>query len=459
MIDLSEKERRELEKHYVKPNMVKVLNSEPIDKYNQIAQRNLAQAWNTLNTLPANTSLPQIREAYVHLKCVQELLIGDDGLWSHNAFHSKYNEKSKLWARRVAEKVQLALEQLKYKWNDYLEREMLLHSIDEFDEGSVLAFDDTNATTTDNDNSNNNSYSNNGSGDGIPVVAVDLNEVGSLIKTEIQQHQQQEQEQENTTTLTSSSSSYISADVLEIIKILVNSNTICRYISPKAMINKYNLKIGTRQFELLRYDYSISFLPFLGGLDPRLRLTNAAQETNRCFFLHLGLAVSIHPYALQTSMRIRAKQYLLEIDKDDYRCDILESVLEPGGFVDLNALCFLWPIEFKDIRICCISGSWQRPLITVVQTEGNLSSGGGGGNGNMDVIMHCDGQHFSLLGPQDTPKLLNDIIKEANGAGLVVYVQDTQIATSVILNNNSSSSSSELFSIEKTLRQLHASHS
>ena len=217
----------------------------------------------------------------------------------------------------------------------------------------------------------------------------------------------------------------------------------------------------------------INLLPFLDyydALDTRLRLTNAAQETNRCFFLHLGVAVSYHPFALQTCMRMRAREYLLELEKDDYRRDILESVLEPSGFVDLNALCFLWPVEFKHIRICCISGSWQRPLITVIQTEGSTASSSSSssdssdssrrGGAAKDVILHCDGQHFTLLGPQDTPKLLNDIIADGTRRGLIVYVHNAQIATATHLQSSSSSGSissggsSELFSIAKSLGQV-----
>ena len=73
-------------------------------------------------------------------------------------------------------------------------------------------------------------------------------------------------------------------------------------------------------------DYQVSFAGFLQHLPFELQMTRSAMETNRykltvpafdlelcyimgrCFFLHLGIAVSIHPFALQTAFRYYASK-------------------------------------------------------------------------------------------------------------------------------------------------------
>jgi hypothetical protein len=35
-----------------------------------------------------------------------------------------------------------------------------------------------------------------------------------------------------------------------------------------------------------------------------------SQESNRCFFLHLGVAIGLHPFALQTVFRMAAADIL-----------------------------------------------------------------------------------------------------------------------------------------------------
>jgi hypothetical protein len=88
-------------------------------------------------------------------------------------------------------------------------------------------------------------------------------------------------------------------------------------------------------------------------------MARSAVESNRCFFLHLGIALNIHPFALQVACRHLAKQLLGETQADDYslRADILPSVLGYAHFVDANALIWLWLREFGPYRICMLSGT------------------------------------------------------------------------------------------------------
>ena len=73
--------------------------------------------------------------------------------------------------------------------------------------------------------------------------------------------------------------------------------------------------------------------------------------------------------------------------------DILPSVLQYAGLVDANALIFTWPQEFVNFRVCMFSGKPSNPLISCFSArEADPSS-------MSDVLIYCDGQHFTLLRP------------------------------------------------------------
>ena len=151
-----------------------------------------------------------------------------------------------------------------------------------------------------------------------------------------------------------------------------------------------------RSVPLVRDDFYVSYGAVLRGLQPtELQLSGAAVETNRCFFLHLGIAVSIHPFLLQLTFRALASKLLLDICAEDadasLREDILSSVVAYAGFVDANALIWLWLEELSPFRICLLSGTRENPIISTFQQKG--------ARGVRDVLMHCDGQHFTLLRP------------------------------------------------------------
>jgi hypothetical protein len=204
----------------------------------------------------------------------------------------------------------------------------------------------------------------------------------------------------------------------ENISVLSHIHDAFRFTSPAPeMRDPLRMVFGKEDpvFQWDRYDYGVSFLPFLPGLPPSVSINPAACETNRCFFLHLGLATGVHPYALQFAFRARAWEGLKGIASDDFTRDVVDSVLNPAEFVDANALAFLWPVEFSrtNTRVCIMSGSRERPLLmvftptTLVETQAK------------EVIIRCDGQHFTLLGPQTTG-VLGNLMAVFNKAGLVV---------------------------------------
>ena len=99
----------------------------------------------------------------------------------------------------------------------------------------------------------------------------------------------------------------------------------------------------------------------------------------RCFFIHLGIAINIHPFIIQSVFRYTAKNILHLLDNDDNNNienngikssssslvkELLPTALQRGSFVDANILSFLWFKEFSDKRICIISGTNENPIFS-----------------------------------------------------------------------------------------------
>jgi hypothetical protein len=68
---------------------------------------------------------------------------------------------------------------------------------------------------------------------------------------------------------------------------------------------KFSTPQGIKQIAFHRHDFYISFLRFFnpprgwGAEQQQLKNCREAIETNRCFFIHLGIAINVHPFALQ----------------------------------------------------------------------------------------------------------------------------------------------------------------
>lgn len=62
-------------------------------------------------------------------------------------------------------------------------------------------------------------------------------------------------------------------------------------------------------------DFGVQFIPFLRDIvpsgDPLWQShADSLAETNRCFFLHFGVAMGLHPFALQQCFRSAAAELL-----------------------------------------------------------------------------------------------------------------------------------------------------
>ena len=125
-------------------------------------------------------------------------------------------------------------------------------------------------------------------------------------------------------------------------------------------------------------------------------------------------------------MRELAKTALISTRSDDFTHDILATVTEYAGFVDANMLCFLWPDEFANKRICFISGAKHESIFTCF--DSSMGSNSNSLSLTSDVIIHCDGSHFTLLQPLQ-PMDIHEFLRLARSASHVVLYPEIRPAT------------------------------
>lgn len=65
-------------------------------------------------------------------------------------------------------------------------------------------------------------------------------------------------------------------------------------------------------------------------------------------------------------------------------------MLGRSGFVDANALCFLWPQEMNNFRLLFVSNPANRPIFSHFSV---------GTPGAKEVVILCEREHFTLLRP------------------------------------------------------------
>jgi hypothetical protein len=148
-----------------------------------------------------------------------------------------------------------------------------------------------------------------------------------------------------------------------------------------------------------------SFFPRSLIDDDSLRCCQEALETNRCFFIHLGVAMSIHPFALASAFRVIAEQAVSDKSIDDMYREDLWSAISRGDFVDFNILSAIWPVEFENVRILLIDltpeGRFQPGLtgVTLMRSPDDMRYDSKAPY--QDVILTRQAGHFTLLLPSD----------------------------------------------------------
>jgi hypothetical protein len=227
---------------------------------------------------------------------------------------------------------------------------------------------------------------------------------------------------------------------LEDIQICAYLKDIRSFYIPPPFRSCLNINIGSKCYQFLKDDFHVTFTAFLKMIPEELQMARSALETNRCFFLHLAVAMNIHPFALQIAFRYLATKKLLQLSKDDMKNDVLNTINEFAGFVDANCLCFLWLQEFNSSRICIISGSNNKPIFSCFSLKNKRDI--------RDVIIYCDGSHFTLLKPNinDGFCILPQLLMEAEQSGHVVQINEIEAD-----NNNSHSVADIIYMLTNTL--------
>ena len=147
-----------------------------------------------------------------------------------------------------------------------------------------------------------------------------------------------------------------------------------------------------------------------------------ARETNRCFWLHVGVLLGVHPVAMQACCRERCTALSEKIDDLDARNAVgdclmfrepIRSVLRRRGsvnasglyennFVDAQFLCACWPPEMDNVRliiIVCVEGRISRHDWNLFTPR--LRARGQEPWEGRDIILKLEHGHFTILEPHD----------------------------------------------------------
>jgi tRNA(Arg) A34 adenosine deaminase TadA len=156
---------------------------------------------------------------------------------------------------------------------------------------------------------------------------------------------------------------------------------------PQGIESLFSLTHGSKSLQFIEIDNGMSYRPFFSRessscnasqLEMVLR-TPALCETNRCFFIHLGIGLELHPVALQAIFRKHSSLLLEHVgdlltrkkNEDDTQFDplviferSLQSVLCYGGMIEAPILGIVWPQEFQVAR-ACISATVKRDTLSL----------------------------------------------------------------------------------------------
>ena len=166
-----------------------------------------------------------------------------------------------------------------------------------------------------------------------------------------------------------------------------------------------------------RFDYGVRFTPFLDTgfiFDEDTHLVqrcSSAKETFRCFFIHLGLAVAIHPFMLMLQMRQNCRDIMGTDDEYSNLLKILygpplEECIKPSSFIDASVLCAYWPPEMNNFRLLILtfaasndSLSGFDSISTYTPVNSPLYDPVTKAWSGEDVILKLQDGHFTILKP------------------------------------------------------------
>lgn len=145
------------------------------------------------------------------------------------------------------------------------------------------------------------------------------------------------------------------------------------------------------------------------------------DETNRCFFLALGIGTNIDPFLLQCLFRrharyiIHNKAVLLnsttlcglgEVQGAiEAEIESLQDVMKPGSGIDGSVLRYLWPIEFDNFRIVVICKRLDRKgvsrfnilVFNSSRTDGVRIQASEDAERKQTIFLKLENGHYTLL--------------------------------------------------------------
>ena len=208
-----------------------------------------------------------------------------------------------------------------------------------------------------------------------------------------------------------------------------------------------NYRFGERSFFYFsKKDVGVSYTELLRkcGVPEEVIVAHPAAtfETNRCFFLHLGLATGLNPFLLQACFRREARRLLDEssariaeavaaaeaapndtLEQEEQRRKLeehatglvlaspnylFEPVVQNHDFIDMEVLTHIWPVELADVRICLVPiNDWDLIDTIIVYTpEGSDLLGEDGEWRGRELILSQAAHHFTWLSaPEDWKRL------------------------------------------------------
>jgi hypothetical protein len=144
-------------------------------------------------------------------------------------------------------------------------------------------------------------------------------------------------------------------------------------------------------------DYGASYSRFWDdiSLEQSLRNSEQGSEPMRCFFIHLGLAAMIHPFALQQAFRLRAQLLMDTAEKHlSMAVNFLDSLKDTLAVADDGRLCSdsnillsCWPSDWKPVRIII----WQAVAKSWIVFEPFPDEN------NEEIILSLSSGHYTLL--------------------------------------------------------------
>lgn len=402
--------RKQIELDFV-ISLPKINNEVEIIKYVNYAKRLISQADITYSKGESNDV-----QSYIDYK--KFLKVAFFEIPKHKSYSSIEMKEHKNWMKKKYDTAIERLECIVERMDLAEDKKRNMDLIDEFDcDEDTYSNDQVSPVTIQNNKLPNN--------DSLPITNnifnkssynnININKLSSKIVDDYIE--------ESVNSLERANLNGVSYEDIEILKVLEGITNISM---PHPHTSIFELIIGNRFiFKFYRDDFHVSYDSFLQHIPPELQMSKTALETNRCFFLHMGVAMNIHPFALQVAFRYFAIKKIQASSKDDICREVIESVNEYAGFVDAYSLCFLWPIEFKFKRFCFISGSLNKPIFSCFSQKGVDV------NSLADVIIHCDGSHFTLL--RGIHSTLSFTLSEAQRCGHVVHINEVEVDTSLPL--------------------------